>query len=261
MALLRTTLLLFSAQLRRLLLSKRMLICSLLCMAPVGAAILISIVADAHEDDVPAFELGWILMIQGTVPLVALILGSAVVAEEVEDRTVSYLFSRPIPRASVLLGRWLATVVVLELLLFSSAEITFLLLQRGAGASEFALPAGMAAGMRNACLIGGLVYSALFAAGGAFLKHPMIVGIGYTFVVEGFLANLPGQNGSITIQLHLKSYLAGLGPEVLARMEELAGHQDLFAPEHALRRLAFVLVGALALGCWTVSRRQYLLAS
>ena len=163
---------------------------------------------------------------------------------------------------SVLLGRWLATVLLLELLLLASAELTFAILQHGAASdAEQALPPGMAAGMRNACLLGGLVYSALFAAAGALLKHPMIVGLGYTFVVEGFLANLPGQNAGMTIQFHLKSHLAGIGPEVLARMHELAGHQELLAPDDALRRLWIVFALSLVLGCVVIARRQYVLGS
>jgi ABC-type transport system involved in multi-copper enzyme maturation permease subunit len=40
-----------------------------------------------------------VLLVQGTVPLLALILGASVVAEEIEDRTLTYLFTRPVPRA------------------------------------------------------------------------------------------------------------------------------------------------------------------
>jgi ABC-2 type transport system permease protein len=259
---LRTIPLLFRAQLRALLVSKRALVCLLLALGPVAAAVLVRYVSEAEGEPVPAFEVGWMLMVQGTMPLLALILGSAVVAEEIEDRTVSYLFTRPVPRASVLLGRWLATACVTELLLGLCAVAMFAILQRGAAEdAAMALPPGMSAAMLRTCLLGGLVYSALFSAAGAFLKHPMIVGIGYTFVVEGFIANLPGENPTLTIQFHLKSYLAGAGAGFAERMHNLAGHQELLPPGEALRTLWIVLAVALAVGCLTISRRQYVLPS
>ena len=258
---LRTTWLVFGAQLRSLIPSKRLAICLVLAGLPVATALLLVFVLTAHDEAPPAFELGWLLLIQGIVPLIALILGSAVVAEEIEDRTITYLFTRPIPRSAVLVGRWLAMALVLELLIWASAELTFGILARASSGSHMGLSAGMAPGLRDAALLGGLVYSALFTTAGALLKHPMVVGIGYTFVVEGFIANLPGQNPTLTVQYHLKSHLAGRGSEIRERVLNLAFEQELSPPDEALRTLWLVLVVALAIGCWTVSRKQYVLPS
>ncbi len=254
--------LLFTAQLRRLIVSKRALVCLLLALGPVVAAAILRYVTAANGQTLPAFELGWVLLVQGTVPLLALILGAAVVAEEIEDRTLTYLFTRPVPRAAVLLGRWLATAVLTEGLILLSAATTFAILKGGTGDDpRWALPPGMDAAMIRTSLLGGLVYSALFSAGGALVKHPMIAGIGYTFVIEGFVANLPGQNPSFTVQFHLKSHLAGAGPGFAERMRELTEHQVLLPPDEALRTLWIVLFAALAAGSLAISRRQYVLTS
>ncbi len=258
---LRSTWIVFAAHQRQIFFSKRALVCVLFCLGPVAAAVL-ALLFSEQKGAMPAFEIGWMLMVQGTVPLISLIIGSAVVAEEIEDRTITYLFSRPIPRLSVLLGRWVASLLLIELLLGASAVVTFGVLEVAAGAdAEMALPQGMAASMRNTCLIGGAVYSALFAAISALVKHPMIVGIGYAFVVEFFVANFPGQNQNFTVQFHLKSYLAGSGEEVLARMRNLTQDQILVPADESFRTLLVVLVAALAIGCWTVSRKQYVLTS
>jgi len=250
--------LLFLAQLRALLLSKRFLVCCLLALGPVAAAALVRYIAASEGDGVPAFEVGWVLIVQGTVPLLALVLGSAVVAEEIEDRTLTYLFTRPVPRAVVLLGRWLATLLLTELLILGCAVATFAILEGGAvPGSPWALPPGMDRALIRVALIGGLVYSALFSTAGALVKHPMIAGIGYAFVVEGFVANLPGQNPGLTVQFHLKSHLAGAGPGFAERMRHLTSHQELLPPDEALRGLWILLLVALALGCLAISRRQY----
>ena len=262
MALLRTIVILFAVQTRALLRSKRGLICTLLAFGPAAIALVARGIARAESEAIPAFELGWMRMVQGTVPLVALILGAAVLAEEVEDRTITFLFTRPIPRVGVLLGRLLAALFVVELLLFLGAEAAFALLSDGGRPDpEMGLPAGMAAALRNTCLWGGLVYTTLFAVAGAVFKHPMIIGIAYTFVVEGFVANLPGQNPTLTIQFHLKSRLAGMSPEFAHRMRHLSEHQELLPPDEAQRTLWISVLVALALGSWVVSRKQYVLPS
>lgn len=254
--------LLFAAQTRALCTSKRFLVCCLLALGPVAAAALVRYVCATQGQGVPAFELGWVLLVQGTVPLLALVLGAAVVAEEIEDRTLTYLFTRPVPRVVVLLGRWLATLAVTEALILASAVATFAILSGGAaGDPRMALPPGMDRALIRTCLLGGLLYSTLFSTAGAFFKHPMIVGLAYTFVVEGFVANLPGQNPTLTIQFHLKSHLAGAGEGFQARMRDLVSHQDLLPPDEALRTLWIVLAAALALGCLAISRRQYVLSA
>jgi ABC-type transport system involved in multi-copper enzyme maturation permease subunit len=262
MAFLRTAAILFLAQLRALARSKRALVCLLLAFGPAAAAVLVRFVAAAKGEPVPAFEIGWLLMVQGTVPLVSLILGAAVVAEEIEDRTLTFLFTRPIPRASVLVGRLLAALVVAWLLLGAGAETAFALLQAGAGGNaEQALPPGMAAAMRNACLMGARVYTTVFAVAGAMFKHPMIVGIGYTFVVEGFVSLLPGSNAKVTIHHHIKSWIAGKSPYFADRMAHLAEYQDLLPAGEAYRTLWTIPAVALALGIWAISRKQYVLPS
>jgi hypothetical protein len=73
----------------------------------------------------------------------------------------------------------------------------------------------------------------------------MIVGIGYTFVVEGFVANLPGSRTPRSrSSFNLKSHLAGAGPGFAERMRELTtSTQDLLPPDEALRTLGSALRG------------------
>src|SRR5262245_1577097 len=61
----------------------------------------------------------WLLHMRFIVPVLGVFYGTALIADEVEDKTITYLFTRPIPRASVLLGKYLAylacTVVLIML--------------------------------------------------------------------------------------------------------------------------------------------------
>jgi hypothetical protein len=251
---LRATLLLFRTHLRRIAWAKRTGLATLVALGPGALAVLISRFPDAP----PALEIvaypGWFIVLQLVVPLVSLLLGSAVVSEEIDDRTITYLFTRPIPRAALLLGRWLATATVLALLAaFSVGALTI-----GAGA----WPAeGIAAPLLVAALLGVLAYSALFATLGTFHKHPMIVGLAYAFAIEGVLANFPGKSQSLTVLFYLRSYVIGRGGEIWMKVKGEELGSDFDSPESALTTIALVVVVALGIGCATISRRQYLLTA
>lgn len=258
---LRATWILFASHLGRVARSRRALICGLLVLVPVGAALLIARAVADDVDPPSAVHVLWVLQVQLVVPLVALLLGSAVVAEEVEDRTITYLLTRPIPRPAILFGRWLASLVVLSVLLAASSWVVIDLISgAAAGSPEHALAPETARRLLATILLGGATYSLVFAAAGALLKHPVIVGLGYTFAIEGFLANLPGSGQSLTIQYYLRSFLAGDDPALVERMDELAA-TALVSPGEALARLATILAAAALVGAVTVARKQYVVAS
>ncbi len=263
-AFLRASSILFLAHLRRTFVSRRALLSAGLAALPVAASLLVAKIS-AHEGPPPLIALlhmGWFLQLQTIVPLVALVMGSAVVAEEIEDRTVTYLFTRPIPRASVLFGRWLAALVLVLVLLSSACALVLWILSDVGNAEHRAeLPAGFRERLFWLVLAGGAVYSALFAAAGALFRRPVLVGLGYTFVVEGFLANLPGGNQKLTIQYYLKSLLIRADPELLDSFSESLALVKLAEPAAAARTLLAILLVSLALGAWSISRREYVLAS
>jgi len=257
--LLRTSLLLFSTHLLRTVRSKRGLLCVVLASLPVALAYFVAHFAKGLGQAELATNLGWMVLLQLIVPLFGLIAGSAVVAEEIEDRTVTYLFSRPIPRAAVLIGRLLAASVFATVVLCAA---TLLLLHaaggaRGAGAG---LDRAISIPLLLAVLSGALVYTALFATAGVFFKHPMIIGLGYTFAIEGFLANLPGKSQSLTIQYYLRSLIASGGSPEWRRVEGFTS-MSFESAQHAWSVLALVLALALVLGGWRIARREFVLSA
>lgn len=258
---LRATTILFLAHAKRTFFSRRALLCLGLVTIPVLAALFIANFAPPNSE-VPAPAVGYLLVVQAIVPLVAVILGSAVVAEEVEDRTISYLLARPIPRPAILLGRWLASLILVSVLLAACAWLVVAILAPlTAGDPENAVPAGYRRRLVLVVVLGGFAYTAIFAAVGAWLKRAILVGLGYTFAVEGFLANLPGSNQALTVQYYLKSYLMGDYPQLVERYTGWFVNAELADPGAAMQRLLIVGVVFLALGSWILSRRQFLLTA
>jgi ABC-type transport system involved in multi-copper enzyme maturation permease subunit len=256
---LRSSAILYANQLRRIVRSKRALVCLALALVPMGLAFFVVWVAQRHGGNPPAVEIGWVIQVQVIMPILALIIGSAVVSEEVEDRTVTYIFSRPIRRYALLWGRWLAAATFLCAVLAAGTYGTFAILDWGlSGNPRSELPKNILGPLMCVVLLGGLVYSALFAVLGTVFKHPMIIGLGYVFAIEGFLSNMPGKMQVLTIQYYLRSIIAASGSESWRDLEVFSN--SMFEPgSEALTTLAILLGGALLLGSWILSRRQYVL--
>src|SRR6266508_6607728 len=67
----------------------------------------------------------WLLYIRFIIPILGVFYGSALIADEVDDKTITYLFTRPISRSAVLLGKYLAYLVCTTLLVLPSVMIVF----------------------------------------------------------------------------------------------------------------------------------------
>lgn len=256
MELLRTSILLFRTHFFRLLFSRRAALCLLIALGPAVLSVAVLSLDDGPPPiDVVIFPT-WMLLFQIVVPITSLIMGSAVISEEIDDRTITYLFTRPFPRAALLLGRWFATALVLALVLGVGAVMHTVAVELTSGEN---VPVEMTRPIVEISMLGGAVYSALFAALGTFLKRPMIVGLGYACVIEGILANMPGKNQGLAIVHHLRSYVAG-GSDLWNKVRQ-GPFEELGTPADALSSLVTVMVVALVLGSIIVSKRQYVLTS
>src|SRR4026208_2462832 len=70
----------------------------------------------------------WLLYIRFIVPVLGVFYGTALIADEVDDKTITYLFTRPIPRSAVLIGKYLAYLVCTVLLVLPSVMLVFFLI-------------------------------------------------------------------------------------------------------------------------------------
>lgn len=216
-----------------------------------------------------ATNLSWFLYLQVVVPLVTLLQGQAVISREVEDRTITYPFSRPIARPAMFLGRSLGALLFTLLLLLAGAALLLLVAAQGTGGKapgpeHFPLAPlledGVVLPLLAAVALGAVAYTLIFAALGVFTKHPMILGLAYTFALEGFFANLPGSNQALAIQYYLRSWIAAKGGDIWGRIEG-ANLTEFESPTRVLLKLGLVALLALALGSWRIRRKEFVLSS
>ncbi len=132
----------------------------------------------------------WIFYLRFTVPVLGVFYGTALIADEVDDRTITYLFTRPIPRGAVLVGKYLAYMVATGFVVLPSVVLVYLLIvpingSLGASFLDFVKDLALLA-------VGLAVYGALFAFIGAWFKRPLLIGLIFVFGWEPGGAGLPG---------------------------------------------------------------------
>lgn len=145
------------------------------------------------------------LFFQLLLPVLALFFGSSVVNEELDNKTLVYLTTVPVPRRDVLLGKFAAAMALGALLVGAGFLLAFLASPFGrlgdAGAwGELGL-------FLAAALLALFCYSALFTALGAFMRKSIIAGLFFAFGWESIVQYFPGVTQKFTIAHWVKSLL------------------------------------------------------
>ena len=234
----------------RMLRSRRALVMLLLSAVPALLLFVAFRVSARQSPEELVQVITWFLSFMFVVPFVALIGGSAVVAEEIADRTITYVFTRPASRIAFLLGRWAAAMLVVGLVLIAGS----LLLRLAAGSRD--VPRVMWSVTLTTSVLGGLVYCTLFTAFSARFRHPMVVGVGYVFAFETMVANLPGNISAPSLQHQLRVWVLQRAAGEWRDVAELADLTDV-ADADPVRVLVGVLVVSLAAACLIIRRREY----
>ena len=137
--------------------------------------------------------------------LVALVFGVPTVHDEVEGRTITYLFTRPVPRAAVYAGRLLAVQTVSGGLMVASLAVCFLLMVAG---NFGALSLDFVKIYTNyflVILLAVFCYTAVFALIGTAFKKPLIWSFLYAFAWEQTVSAFPTRLQTWTFEFHLRN--------------------------------------------------------
>ena len=130
------------------------------------------------------------VFVRFSVPVLGVFYGTSLIADEVEDKTITYLFSRPIPRGAVLLGKYLAYLACTIFVVLPAVVLVWLLVVPIGGSLGAELP-GPAEGPRPAGpRPGGLRRGVRLV--GAALKRPLLIGLVFVFGWEPLAVALPG---------------------------------------------------------------------
>ncbi len=198
----------------------------------------------------------WMLFLRFIVPVLGVFYGTALMADEVEDKTITYLFTRPIPRGAVLVGKYFAYLACTFLVVLPSVMIVYFLLvpfsQLPGTFGNLLVDMGLLA-------LGLAVYGGVFAFVGAYFKRPLVIGLIFAFGWEQVVLALPGYLKQFTIAY----YLQGLVPHAMPSDGVTAILQGMFQENPpvmvCLAWLFAYLVGFLYLATRVVERKEYIL--
>jgi ABC-type transport system involved in multi-copper enzyme maturation permease subunit len=268
-SLLTSSLRVFDLSLGEMLWSRRTVFLALIVGGPVVISIILRIV---DLMNVPAMRVNgvkmggssifglliWFLFLRFIVPILGIFYGTSLIADEVEDKTITYLFTRPIPRSAVLLGKYLAYLASTVLIVLPSVMVVyFFVVPIGGGGIAGTFPnlvrdLGLLA-------VGLAAYGALFAAVGAWVKRPVLLGLFFAFGFEPFALAVPGYLKRFTIAF----YTQGLVPEAMPQESLISLLQSFFhetvSPLEGVLTLLVITGLSLALAARAVERREYVL--
>jgi ABC-2 type transport system permease protein len=238
----------------------------------VGAPVLIAVVLRALDAvGAPVFRVNgmqmagpavfgmmiWFFYLRFTVPVLGVFYGTSLIADEVEDKTITYLFTRPVPKGAVLLGKYFAYMACTVFVVLPSVVIVYLCIvpMRGSlGGSFIDLVKDL-----TLLAIGLAVYGAVFAVIGARFKRPLLVGLIFIFGWEQVALAFPGYLKRFTVAY----YLQALVPHAMPNDNIVSMIQSFFRDNPSLPEALFwlfaILLGFLWIAAVSVERKEYVL--
>jgi ABC-2 type transport system permease protein len=194
------------------------------------------------------------MLIFRLLALASAIFTTAIVSQEVEQRTIVYLLTRPVPRWKLLVVRYLASVVIVSLLGIASAVFA-------TGGAFHGLAGNALLGNDIVALIAGaFAYGALFLFISLIFNRSMLVCLLFAFGWETSVPNMPGSMYNLSILSHLqalaqhpedaeKNKVLGLASGTLAT--------NTISPERAWVVLGILTVGLVVLSAWWFTNFEY----
>ena len=204
------------------LLSLRQLVGKRRTFALVGLSLLPLLVAvvvrtsDSSADPVDPVDnalLNYGLIVTTLVPLVTLVLSTTSLGMEIEDGTIVYLLSKPLPRAQVIMAKLVASWLPAAWLVALSAVLSGSIALEGSGESSLLLAFVVSS------VLGALAYSSVFLLLSLLTSRALVFGLIYVFIWEGIVTGL----FSGTRTLSIREYTLGVA-DLLTGTSEFDAH-------------------------------------
>ena len=259
----------FDLSLGQMLWSRRSVFLAVLLGGPVVLAALIAVLT---RTSLGAFRINgaavggatifgmiiWLLYIRFILPILGVFYGTSLIADEVDDKTITYLFTRPIPRGAVLLGKYLAYLVCTILLVLPSVMLVYFLIVPVGGDSIAAAFPSLVADL-GMLAVGLAAYGAVFSFVGARIKRPLVVGLVFAFGWEPTVLLFPGYLKRATVAYYLQALVTHEMPQDSAVSVLMQVFHEVPSVATSLVCLAAIVALTLWLAGRVVESREYVL--
>jgi ABC-type transport system involved in multi-copper enzyme maturation permease subunit len=260
----------FDLSLGQMLWSRRSIFLAVLVGGPIAIAALIRFASVVEPSALPRINgarvggpalfgmMIWLLYLRFIVPVLGVFYGTALMADEIEDKTITFLFSRPIPRSAVLMGKYLSYLACTVLMVLPSVVIVYFLVVPVAGGLIGAEFPSLAADLGMLAL-GLAAYGAVFALVGGLVKRPLVAGLVFAFGWEPAVLLFPGYLKRATVGYYLQALVPHAMPQDSAVSVLMQMFLEIPTVASSLISLAVITTLALWLAGRAVERREYVL--
>lgn len=255
--------LVFKASLTEMVRRRVFVFMALICAIPVLLALFWRVWGTEHLTPVVFFtNLVSSFYLQLLVYVVGLAFGIPTVHAEVQARTLTYLFTRPVHKRDVYTGRLLAVQTTAGGLLAASLVVCFAIMVVGnAGALSFEF-VKVYVNHVLIVLVATICITAVCAIWGTAFRWPVVWGLMWAFGWESIVSKFPATVHAFTINFHIRNLLldeADIQSSLMDAFRMLLTDEAAVAPWVSAVTLAGFLVLAVALGGAVFSRREYVI--
>ena len=193
------------------------------------------------------------VLVYRLLALTAAIFASAVIAQEVEQKTIVYVLTRPIPRWKILIFRMLAAITTVFFITALAATFLSLSINRGLTDVYFRDLIALA--------VGAFAYTSLFTLISLLVNRAMIYCLVFAFGWETAVANMPGGMYWMSLYNYITSIANHPKPagDDQSFLDALAGNMAAASIPTSTAWIAmpaFAIVCA-AFGAWWFSEFEY----
>jgi len=199
-----------------------------------------------------------LVYLQFIVLYTCLLYASSLVSAETEERTMTYLISRPISRFEILIYKYIGYVVSVFAIFALSTILNYIVLALHGGPVGFTRNLDMLGFTLGGVLIGVIGWGALFMLFASVFKNPLMPGFLYSLFWESLLANAGGNISRATFTYQIRTFIFN----GLPRIGEDLSDGDLpvhggHSPEMAFLVTVIAAVVMLLMSWWFVRKRDF----
>ncbi|MPZ23265.1 MAG: ABC transporter permease subunit [Dehalococcoidia bacterium] len=217
----------------------RLIATGLLLLQPLIVGI-VFMLFDTNEEPVQfAADMLDVLVLTGILPIIALLAGTGVMGNEVQNGTLPYLLLKPISRVSILLSKTIVAVITTAAVLVPTILVSGLMIGTDADTTRVAL------GFAVAAAFGAAIYGTFFVLLSLLTSRAFIVGLIYIFLWEAAITNIfPGVQ-----YLSIRHYSRAVADAIAAQPDGVLDSELAIVPA-----LVLAIVAA-ALSLWLATER------
>jgi hypothetical protein len=206
--------------------------------------------------------LAWWLHGTVVVPWLTLYLGVQAVHGRIEDRSFQYLFLRPVARAPLLLGSWIAVSLIASIASIVGVVLLFGAIALRADMWTDGIEWHLATSFAGVFAGAAAAYAAVAMFFGAFFRRPLVWAAFFVVGLQTLAANLPVSAGlrSLTITDPLRRLLLDtIEPDrrLVGLLWPAERDFDLDLIGHPVLDLAILTLVALAVAGWCYARTEF----